>query len=148
MTVEPLEILLAEDNEDDIVLIRETLQGGRLVNLLKVVRDGEEAIAYLRGQGPYAGAKRPGLVLLDINMPKKNGLEVLAEIKSDPALKSLPVVMLTVSNREVDVLQAYASGACTYIRKPVNFGEFQKVVEQFCIYWAMIARLPNEGGRT
>src|SRR3712207_2684648 len=97
MNIQPMEILLVEDNEDDIVLEQEALAEAKLVNLMYVVRDGEEAMAYLRRQGQYQDAKTPGLILLDINMPKKNGFEVLNEIKADPELWHIPVVMLTTS---------------------------------------------------
>jgi CheY-like chemotaxis protein len=138
----PITILLAEDNDDDIVLIREAFAQGKLVNVLDVVKDGDEALAYLH-QGRYADAELPGLVLLDINMPKRNGLEVLREIKADPALRHLPVIMLTTSRREEDVVASYTEGACTFIPKPVKFGELTNVVKQFELYWALVARIPS-----
>ena len=143
MNLEPLDILLVEDSEDDIVLIRETLLGGRLLNVMHIAHDGEQALAYLRKIGPYSDAKRPGLVLMDINMPKKNGLETLDEIRRDLKLTNLPVVMLTMSDREEDIVRAYTSGACSYIRKPLDFIQFQRVVEQFAIYWALVATVPD-----
>jgi CheY-like chemotaxis protein len=147
MNVAPLEILLVEDSDDDIVLIRETLLGGKLMNVTRVVNDGEQALAYLRREGEYAAAKRPGLVLMDINMPRKNGLEALEEIRRDPNLDALPIVMLTMSDREEDIVRAYAAGACSYIRKPIDFTAFQRVVEQFSLYWALIATVPAVASR-
>ncbi|HYT58240.1 MAG TPA: response regulator [Verrucomicrobiae bacterium] len=142
MNAEPMEILLVEDNEDDIVLEQEALADANLVNLMCVVRDGEEAMAYLRRQGKYQKAEAPGLILLDINMPKKNGFEVLNEIKADPALMHIPVVMLTTSESEADVVKSYAKGACSYITKPMDFDKFRDVVKQFTLYWALVARVP------
>ena len=115
-----IDILVVEDNEDDVILIREAFAEGKMVNSITVVADGEEAMAYLQHQGRYADATLPGIVLLDINMPKKNGFEVLADIKADQRLRPLPVVMLTVSEREEDVIRSFEGGACSYIRKPVT----------------------------
>jgi CheY-like chemotaxis protein len=140
---QPVEILLAEDNEDDIVLTQEAFGEARLVNDLHIVRDGEEALAYLRRQGPYQEAARPGLVLLDISMPRKNGFEVLRELKADPDLRSLPVVMLTTSNREEDVLRSYTEGACSFVTKPVRVGQLQEVLKHFALYWVLVARVPR-----
>jgi CheY-like chemotaxis protein len=142
VNTEPMEILLVEDNEDDILLEQEALSDAKLVNLMYVVRDGDEAIAYLRRQGKYRDAQVPGLILLDINMPKKNGFEVLNEIKADPALMHIPVVMLTTSDSEADIVKSYAKGACSYITKPMDFDKFQEVVKQFALYWALVARIP------
>jgi CheY-like chemotaxis protein len=138
-----VEILLVEDSEDDIVMIEEALENAKLLNILQVVRDGEEAMAYLRREGKYANAVPPGLILLDINMPKKNGFEVLEEIKSDPELKQTPVVMLTTSDRETDIVKSYSAGANSYITKPVGFENLKKVVEQLGLYWAVVARIPH-----
>jgi CheY-like chemotaxis protein len=138
-----MEILLVEDNEDDIVLEQEALAEAKLVNLMFVVRDGEEAMAFLRREGKYQNAQMPGLILLDINMPKKNGFEVLNEVKADPALSHIPVVMLTTSDNEADVVRSYAKGACSYITKPMDFDKFREVVKQFALYWALVARIPS-----
>jgi CheY-like chemotaxis protein len=138
-----MEILLVEDNEDDIVLEQEALADAKLVNLMYVVRDGEEALAYLRREGKYQDAKIPGLILLDINMPKKNGFEVLNEIKSDPNLRHIPVVMLTTSESERDIVTSYANGACSFITKPMDFDKFGEVVKQFALYWSLVARVPS-----
>ena len=141
-----MEILLVEDNEDDILLEQEALADAKLVNLMCVVRDGEEAMAYLRRQGKYHNVKMPGLILLDINMPKKNGFEVLNEIKSDPTLMHIPVVMLTTSDSESDIVKSYSKGACSYITKPMDFDKFRDVVKQFALYWVLVARVPSRQG--
>jgi CheY-like chemotaxis protein len=144
MTDQRVEILLVEDNEDDIVIIQESFADARLVNVLNTVRDGEEALAYLRREGRYKGAHRPGLVLLDINMPKKNGFEVLEEMKAAPVLRQIPVVMLTMSEREEDIAFAYSNGACSYIRKPVDLDWLKGVVKHFEQYWTLISRIPRQ----
>lgn len=143
MNTHPMDILLVEDNEDDILLEQEALADAKLVNLMHIVRDGEEAMAYLRRQGKYRNAPMPGLILLDINMPKKNGFEVLNEIKTDPALMHMPVVMLTTSDSESDIVKSYAKGACSYITKPMDFDKLRDVARHFALYWALIARVPS-----
>ncbi len=140
--MEPIDILLVEDNEDDVIIIRESFEAARLMNVLRVLPDGEEAMAYLRGEAKYAGSGLPGLVLLDINMPRKNGFEVLEEMKADPALRHIPVVMMTTSGRDEDVVRSYAGGACTYVRKALTFGKFRDVINQFSLYWTLVATLP------
>ena len=143
MDAQQMEILLVEDNDDDILLEQEALAEAKLVNIMHVVRDGEEALAYLRRQGRYHDAKMPGLILLDINMPKKNGFEVLKEIKADIDLCHIPVVMLTTSDSESDVVKSYAKGACSFITKPMDFHKFGEVAEQFARYWTVVARVPS-----
>lgn len=143
MNTQPMEILLVEDNEDDILLEQEALSSAKLLNIMYVVRDGEEAMAYLRRQGQYHDAKVPGLILLDINMPKKNGFEVLKEIKEDRDLLHIPVVMLTTSDNERDIVKSYAKGACSFITKPMDFDKFGEVVKQFALYWTLVARVPS-----
>ena len=143
MNTQPMEILLVEDNEDDILLEQEALKDAKLVNLMHVVRDGEAALSYLRRQGQYQHAQRPGLILLDINMPRKNGFEVLNEMKADAALMHIPVIMLTTSDNEADVVKSYAKGACSFITKPMDFDKFGEVVKQFALYWALVSRVPN-----
>jgi CheY-like chemotaxis protein len=145
MRNQPVEILLVEDNEDDIVLTQEAFTEARLVNVINTVRDGEEALAYLRREGKYKVARLPGLILLDINMPKKNGFEVLEAMKADPSLRSLPVIMLTTSDREEDIVRSYADGACSYIRKPVDLDRFVDVVKQFELYWTLVSQIPSRG---
>jgi CheY-like chemotaxis protein len=139
----PLEILVVDDNEDDVLLLQESLRDLPEVNLLQAVHDGEEALAFLRREGQYAGVSRPGLVLLDINMPKKNGFEVLAEMKSDPSLRTIPVVMLTTSNRDADVTTAYGGGACSFVTKPVNFDRLKLIAEHFVCYWTTVVQIPR-----
>jgi CheY-like chemotaxis protein len=142
MTMRPFDILIAEDNEDDILLIREAFEEVNMVNRIAVVRDGEEALAYLRGEGAFKESLMPGMVLLDINMPKKTGLEVLADIKAEPRFRALPIVMLTVSEREEDILRSFEQGACSYIRKPVTFTRFITVVKEFEMYWSLVSKIP------
>ena len=138
-----VDILLAEDNDDDILLIRESFAEAKIVNVLNVVKDGAEAMAYLRREREYKDASMPGLLLLDINMPKKNGFEVLKEIKADAELRHLPVVMLTTSQSEGDVVRSYSEGACSYIMKPARFEELGQVLKQFALYWALVSRIPS-----
>ena len=140
-----IDILVVEDNDDDVVLIQEAFSEGKVINRITFVKDGEEAMAYLRKQGAYASAPMPGMVLSDINMPKKNGLELLADIKADPRLRALPVIMLTVSDREEDIVRSYEQGACSYIRKPVSLTRFIDVVKQFELYWSLVSLVPPLG---
>jgi len=142
MMSQPVELLLVEDNEDDMILIDEAFAEAKLMNVIQKVRDGEEALAYLRREGRYKNAHRPGLVLLDINMPKKSGFEVLAAMKEDPQLRPIPVVMLTMSDREEDIVRSYADGACSYVRKPMSVEEFAHVVKEFELYWTLVSRIP------
>jgi CheY-like chemotaxis protein len=140
---EPIEILLVEDNLGDIRLTREVLRECKVLNNLSVARDGEEATAFLRREGGFAGVPRPDLILLDLNLPKKHGREVLAEIKTDPDLKSIPVVILTTSNAERDIVKSYELHANCYLTKPVQLDEFISVVQSIENFWLMIVRLPN-----
>ena len=142
----PVEILLVEDNEDDVVIIHEAFAEAKLVNLINPVRDGEEALAYLQREGRYKVTRRPGLILLDINMPKKNGFEVMETMKADPRLRSIPIIVLTMSDREDDIIRAYAGGACSYICKPVDLDQFSAVIKQFELYWGQISRIPAHEG--
>jgi CheY-like chemotaxis protein len=143
MAVESVELLLVEDNEDDIVLIQEAFAESKLANVTNVVRHGQEALAYLRREGEYKDARRPALILLDINIPKKNGFEVLQELKRDPTLRPIPVVMMTASDREEDVVKSYSEGACSYVRKPVDFERLREVARHFDVYWTMVSRIPG-----
>ncbi|HYR60120.1 MAG TPA: response regulator [Nitrospiraceae bacterium] len=142
MTNQKVEILLVEDNEDDIVIIQEVFADMNLASIVNTVRDGEEALAYLWRKGKYKVARMPDIVLLDINMPKKNGFEVLEEMKKDPRLQSLPVIMLTTSHREEDVVRSYEKGACSYIHKLVDLDQFKQLIKQFEHYWTGISRVP------
>jgi chemotaxis family two-component system response regulator Rcp1 len=139
-----VEILLVEDNLGDIRLTREALKECKVHNNLHVVTDGHEALAFLRREGPYASKPRPDLVLLDLNLPKKNGRSVLAEIKSDPALKRIPVVILTTSQAEEDILRAYELNVNCYVTKPVDLDQFVKVVKSIEDFWLTIVKLPTE----
>ncbi len=143
MSTKQVEILLVEDNEDDIVILQEAFAESKTINLINIVRDGEEAMTYLRRKGEHKDVHLPGLILLDINMPKMNGFEVLKEIKADPALQHLPVIMLTVSDAETDVVKSYANGACSYIKKPVNFEKLREVVKELELYWTLVSRIPE-----
>jgi two-component system, chemotaxis family, response regulator Rcp1 len=138
----PIKILLAEDNPGDVRLTQEALKEGKIRNELAVVGDGVEAISYLRREGNYAGVSRPDLILLDLNLPKKNGREVLAEIKADDVLKRIPVIILTSSKAEQDVVKTYESHANCYIVKPVELEEFIKVVSYINDFWLTIVMLP------
>ena len=138
----PVEILLVEDNPGDVDLTRETLQDSKLLNHMNVVGNGVEAMAYLRRQGKYAEATRPDLVLLDLNLPKKNGREVLAEVKADDQLRRIPVVVLTTSCAEQDILQTYDLHANCYITKPVNLDQFSAVVRAIEEFWFTTVKLP------
>ena len=140
----PIQILLAEDNPDDIELTVQALNDSRVRNRLIVVKDGEEAISYLQGKGKYQHAVRPDLILLDLNMPKKNGRDVLREIKNDPKLKRIPVVILTTSQAEDDIAHTYDLHANCYITKPVDFNQFLKVVKSIEDFWLTVVKLPPQ----
>ncbi|KQR15538.1 response regulator [Deinococcus sp. Leaf326] len=137
-----VEILLVEDSEPDILLTQEAFAEAQVRNRLHVARDGDEAIDFLRRQGEHAGAPRPDVILLDINMPRKNGLEVLAELKADPKLASIPVLMLTTSQAETDVTNAYARHASGYVIKPVGFENFLDAIRAFENFWLTFVRFP------
>ena len=137
-----VEILLVEDNEGDVRLTREALKEGRIRNRLHVVIDGEQALAFLKRQGEYSDAPRPDLILLDLNLPRLDGKEVLASIKTDPKLKQIPVVVLTSSRTEQDLMRAYDLHANCYITKPVEFEEFIDVVRSIEDFWLTIVVLP------
>ncbi len=140
----PVEILLVEDNLDDVGLTRETLKDSKLLNHMSVVNDGVEAMAYLRREGKYVNATRPDLILLDLNLPKKDGREVLAEIKTDEQLRRTPVVVLTTSSAEQDILKTYDLHANCYITKPVNLDQFSAVVKAIEEFWFTIVKLPPQ----
>lgn len=138
-----VKILLAEDNEDDVVIIKDVFKTSRLINIIDVVPDGIETLAYLRGEGVYKNFDRPDILIMDINMPKKNGLEVLEELKGDPKLRSLPVVIMTSSERGEDICRSYEQGACTYIVKPLSYQRFVEVANTFSFYWGLYASVPS-----
>ena len=141
----PVEILLVEDNPGDADLAREALESGKLLISLHVVGDGEAAMAFLRREGAYANAPRPDLILLDLNMPKKDGRAVLAEVKADEALKSIPVVILTTSQSEEDIVRTYNLHANCFISKPIDLNQFVKVLQAIEDFWFTIVRLPPNG---
>ena len=138
----PVEILLVEDNPADVRLTREALNSDRLWNRLSVARDGVEAMAYLRREGRFAAAALPDLILLDLNLPRKDGREVLAEIKADPRLMRIPVVVLTTSDAEDDILKTYGLHANCYITKPADLRQFMKVLKSIEDFWLAIVKLP------
>jgi len=141
-----VEILLVEDNEGDIRLTQEALVESRLVNRMQVVRDGVEALAYLRREGKYAGAVRPDMILMDLNLPRMDGRELLTVIKADEGLKQIPVVVLTTSQAEQDVLRTYELHANCYISKPVDLDQFLVVVKAIEDFWFTIVSLPSPRG--
>jgi len=138
----PIEILLVEDNPGDARLIKEALKDFKIINDLHHVIDGVEALNFLRKKGKYANSPRPDLILLDLNLPKKDGREVLAEIKSDEDLKRIPVVILTISQSEEDILKSYNLHANCYITKPIDLNQFMKVVKSVEDFWLTIVELP------
>ena len=142
--VKPIELLLVEDSEPDVNLTVEALHEAKVKNRLSVVEDGIEAMDFLHRRNGYEEAPRPDLIFLDLNLPRKDGRQVLSEIKSDPSLKRIPVVILTTSKGEEDVLRAYNLHANCYITKPVDFNRFLEVVKSIEQFWLTIVRLPDE----
>jgi CheY-like chemotaxis protein len=140
----PIEILLVEDNPADVRLTQEALKEGKVRNNLHIARDGIEAIEFLRRVGKFSHATRPDLILLDLNLPRKDGREVLADIKADPELKAIPVVVLTTSSAEADIFKIYKLHANCYITKPVDLEQFVKVVKSIDDFWLTVVRLPSE----
>ena len=140
-----IEILLVEDNPGDARLTLEAFKEGKVINNVTVMRDGVEALAYLRRREPYTNARQPDLVLLDLNLPRKDGREVLAEIKADEHLRQIPVVVLTTSAAEEDIARAYSSHANCYITKPVDLEQFLRVVNSIESFWLNFVKLPQHG---
>ena len=140
---QPLSVLLVEDDPGDVVIAQEALAAGRLNTDLHVVTDGVEAMSYLRKSAPYGDAERPDLILLDLNLPRKSGHEVLAEVKQDPALRRIPVVVLTTSQAEEDVAKSYDLHASVHVSKPVDFDQFTEVVRQIDEFFGGVAELPQ-----
>ena len=140
-----IEVLLVEDDPGDVVLIREAFEHNKVYNVLRHVSDGVEAIAFLRGEGEHEGMARPDLILLDLNLPRKDGREVLAEIKQDPDLRTIPVVVLTTSEAEEDIVRSYDLHANAYVTKPVDFAQFVAAIRQIDDFFLTVVRLP---GRT
>jgi chemotaxis family two-component system response regulator Rcp1 len=141
---DPIEILLVEDNPGDVRLTREALRDGKIYNNLYVVRDGVEAMAFLHKTGQYVRAPRPDLILLDLNLPRKDGHEVLAEVKTDESLRRIPVVILTTSQAEEDIIKTYDLHVNCYITKPVDLDQFVKIVKSIEDFWLTIVKLPAE----
>ena len=139
-----IDILLVEDNPADVLLTREALTANKLVHAIHVVEDGIQALDFLYKRGKYASARRPNLILLDLNLPRKNGREVLAEIKADTNLRPIPVVVLTTSNDDEDIRKAYHLNANCYIVKPVGFENFMKVMQSLRQFWFSVVALPPE----
>jgi two-component system, chemotaxis family, response regulator Rcp1 len=144
MNDRPLEILLVEDNPADVRLTQEAFREGKIHNTLVVARDGVEAIDFLFRRGKYADAVRPGLILLDLNLPRKDGREVLAEIKADPQLRRIPVVVLTTSKADEDILRSYDLHANCYITKPVDLGKFTQIVQSIDHFWFTVVKRPPQ----
>lgn len=140
----PIKILLVEDNEGDIILTIEALEIAKVANGIEVVKDGEAALQYLRKEGRYKDSEIPDLILLDINLPKVDGMEVLAEVKNDPMLALIPIVVLTTSDSEIDVIKSYEQHANCFICKPLDFKKFIEVVQTIKHFWIDIVKLPNK----
>lgn len=139
-----LELLIVEDDAGDVLLTREALSGAEVAHNLRVVEDGEAAVAYLRQEGDYAGAPRPDLMFLDLNLPRLDGHEVLARVKADPDLRSIPVVVLTTSESPEDVIRSYDLHANAYVTKPVGLEDFNRVVRQIDDFFLTVAVLPSQ----
>jgi CheY-like chemotaxis protein len=138
-----IEVLLVEDDPGDVLLTKEAFADNKVRNNLNIVSDGEEATAYLRRQGVYADAPRPDLILLDLNLPRKDGREVLRDIKADPDLRTIPVVVLTTSEADEDILNSYALNANAYVTKPVDFDSFIRIVRQIDDFFVTVVKLPG-----
>jgi len=145
--VDPVRILLVEDDPGDVLITREALEQSKLIHHLDVVSNGEEALSYLRKEGDYSGSTTPHLVLLDLNLPRMGGREVLAEVKNDPALGHIPIIVLTTSEAETDVLSTYQLHANAFITKPVDFNRFHEVVRSIDDFFLTVVRLPNRASR-
>jgi CheY-like chemotaxis protein len=139
----PVDILLVEDDPGDVLMTREAFEYHKIRNSLHVVSDGVEALRFLRGEAAYEHMPRPGLILLDLNLPKKDGREVLAEIKAEPSLRSIPVVVLTTSEAEEDILRSYDLHANAYVTKPVDFERFVEVIRQIDEFFVTVVKLPH-----
>jgi CheY-like chemotaxis protein len=139
----PIDILLVEDDPGDVLITKEALEHSKVTNSLNIVDDGEQALAYLRREGVYADATRPDLILLDLNLPRRDGREVLAEVKDDPDLRRIPIVVLTTSQAEEDILRSYDLHANAFVSKPVDFDRFVEVVRQVDEFFFTVVRLPD-----
>lgn len=139
----PFEILLVEDNPGDVFLTQEAFREGRLAHRLSVVEDGEEALRFLRREGEHKGAPQPDLILLDLNLPKKDGRELLGEVKTDPDLRQIPIIVLTTSAAEQDIARAYKLHANCYLTKPIQMDDFLKTIRSVEDFWLSVVRLPS-----
>ncbi|QGG93666.1 response regulator [Actinomarinicola tropica] len=139
----PIEILLVEDDPGDVVIAKEALEQSKLVNNLHIAVNGDEALTFLRQEGEFADAPKPDLVLLDLNLPRRDGREVLAEVKADPELRRIPVVILTTSQAEEDIVRSYDLHANAYVTKPVDFAQFVRVVQQIDEFFFTVVSLPE-----
>jgi CheY-like chemotaxis protein len=138
-----VDVLLVEDDDGDVLMTREAFEHHKIRNKLHVVQDGEEALQFLHREGPYADAPRPGLILLDLNLPRRDGREVLAELKADPELRVIPVVVLTTSEAEEDIVRSYSLHANAYVSKPVDFDRFIDVIRQIDDFFVTVVKLPG-----
>jgi CheY-like chemotaxis protein len=138
-----IDVLLVEDDDGDVLMTREAFEHHKIRNHLHVVQDGEEALQFLRREGPYEDAPRPGLILLDLNLPRRDGREVLAELKNDPELRVIPVVVLTTSEAEEDIVRSYSLHANAYVSKPVDFDRFIDVIRQIDDFFVTVVKLPG-----
>jgi len=142
-SLDVVDVLLVEDDDGDVLMTREAFEHHKIRNKLHVVQDGEEALQFLHREGPYADAPRPGLILLDLNLPRRDGREVLAELKADPELRVIPVVVLTTSEAEEDILRSYSLHANAYVSKPVDFDRFVDVIRQIDDFFVTVVKLPG-----
>jgi two-component system response regulator len=142
MNAELISVLLVDDDPGDVLLVREAFEDHKVGNVLSVVSDGVEAMQYVRQEGSYADVTRPDLMLLDLNLPRKSGIEVLSEIKNDPLLSTIPIVVLTTSEAEEDIVRAYKLHANAYITKPVDFEQFSQIVHQIDDFFIGLVKLP------
>jgi CheY-like chemotaxis protein len=138
-----VDVLLVEDDAGDVLMTREAFEHYKIRNTLHVVSDGEQALQFVRQQGEFAGAPRPGLIMLDLNLPRRDGLEVLSELKADPELRLIPVVILTTSQAEEDIIRSYALHANAYVTKPVDFERFIEVIRQIDNFFITVVKLPH-----
>jgi CheY-like chemotaxis protein len=138
-----VDVLLVEDDDGDVLMTREAFEHYKILNTLHVVSDGEQALQFVHQQGDYADAPRPGLIMLDLNLPRRDGLEVLAELKADPELRVIPVVILTTSQAEEDIVRSYALHANAYVTKPVDFERFIEVIRQIDNFFITVVKLPH-----
>lgn len=139
-----VDVLLVEDDDGDVLMTREAFEHHKIRNTLHVVNDGDQALQFLRRQGEYADAPRPGLILLDLNLPRRDGREVLAELKDDPELRLIPVVVLTTSEAEEDIVRSYSLHANAYVSKPVDFDSFVEVIRQIDDFFVTVVKLPQQ----